>query len=435
MAVRAPHFPKDLKWFNRPQQELLKLQGKFLLLEFFTFGCINCINNLQSIKKIHQAYGDNLHLVGVHVGKFAHEKEDHALESALKRLDVNFAVINDAEHQLSDAYAAKGWPTTILIDERGYIVEHLSGECSVEALEDLLSSYDVKKGLLEREQEKHQHKLHFPTKVMVSEQFLAVANTEAHEVWLSDLEGKVSDVISADRPMGLCLHEEKLYICERDSLTLYDLKNREKRVLLQGLRNPYAVVVQEGTLMVALAGAHLIEVYELQSMRLIEHYGNRFEALRDGDAQSCQLAQTSGLVMMDEILYFVDAESSSLRKIERGRVETLIGEGLFSYGDQNEGKLLLQHPEDLCAGIIGDGCGGGRLFIADTFNNKVKAFYPEDGSMMTLLEDLDEPRGIAKKGCELYIANTNAHEIVVFDLSKMQKRVIVFCFDEVLSRF
>jgi len=429
MAVRAPHFQKDLTWFNTPPQERSALQGRSLLLEFFTFGCINCINNLQSIKKIHQEYGAHLHVIGVHTGKFSHEHEDVAIEKALKRLGIDFGVLNDVEHKVSEAYAVKGWPTTILIDERGYIVEHLSGECSVAELEDLLHSHNIKKSALVIEKEEKKHKLHFPTKVMVSQQVLAVSNTKANEVWLSDLEGTLSNIIFAETPMGLCLHQEKLYICEKDKLTQYDLKRQHKTVLLQGLRNPYDVVVQEGMLILALAGSHLIELYELKSMQLIARYGNRFEALRDGDAQSCQLAQPSGMVMMDDVVYFVDAESSSLRKIEQGKVETLIGEGLFSYGDQNEGELLLQHPEALCAGIIGDGCGGGRLFIADTFNNKVKAFYPEDGSMMTLLEDLDEPRGIAKKGCELYIANTNADEIVVFDLSKMQRRVIQFRFD------
>ncbi|MCJ7765989.1 MAG: hypothetical protein MUP09_08635, partial [Thiovulaceae bacterium] len=130
--------------------------------------------------------------------------------------------------------------------------------------------------------------------------------------------------------------------------------------------------------------------------------------------------------VMDETVWFVDAESSSLRKIENEVVSTAIGEGLFTFGDSSEGELLLQHPQSVCAGIIGDGCGGGRLFIADTFNNAVKAYFPDDHSLMTLLEGLNEPGGISKKGCELYIANSNAHEIVVFDLSEMKSRVMEF---------
>ena len=131
---------------------------------------------------------------------------------------------------------------------------------------------------------------------------------------------------------------------------------------------------------------------------------------------------------MDETLYFVDAESSSLRKIENSEVSTLIGDGLFTFGDSDSDEILLQHPQGVCPGIIGDGCGGGRLFIADTFNNKVKAYYPEDNSMRTLLEGLNEPSGISKKGCELIIAYTMAHEVVVFDRSKMESKVIEFMF-------
>jgi len=224
--------------------------------------------------------------------------------------------------------------------------------------------------------------------------------------------------------------DQKLYICESGAgqVTGYDMVTTEKRMVVEGLRNPYDIAVDGDRLIVASAGSHQIQIYAQKSKALQATYGNRFEALRDGRGDACQLAQPSGLTLLDGMVWFVDAESSSLRKIEEGEVVTAIGEGLFTYGDSNEGELLLQHPQGVTAGIVGDGCGGGRLFIADTFNNKVKAYFPDDHSIMTLLDGLDEPGGIAKKGCELYIANTNTHEIVVFDLSRMEKRVMAFSF-------
>ncbi|MBU1642622.1 redoxin domain-containing protein [bacterium] len=429
MAVRAPAFARELEWFNTEPLLLSELKGRYLLLDFFTFGCINCLNNLRTIKSLHTLYGKELCVIGVHTGKFTREKEPSALQQALYRHGIEFAVVNDPAHLMADAYTAKGWPTTILIDERGYIVEQTNGEQKVEEWKRILGSFGletcrgassnrgVKRGLL------------FPQKVLAADTFLAVANTGNGDVWLSDYDGAVSTVIEElQAPMGMAFADNKLYICESEAgqVISFDMVTKEKCTVIEGLCNPYDIAVNDDNLVVALAGSHQIALYKRSDLTLLQSYGNGFEALRDGRAEVCQLAQPSGLSIMDGAVWFVDAESSSLRKIESAEVSTSIGEGLFTFGDSNEGEMLLQHPQGVCAGIIGDGCGGGRLFIADTFNNKVKAYFPDDNSMMTLLEGLNEPGGISKKGCELYIANTNAHEIVVFDLSKMQNRVMAF---------
>jgi len=430
MVVRAPAFREGLRWLNSDPLVLSELKGKYILLDFFTFGCINCLNNLNMIKKLHERFGDELVVIGVHTGKFSHEKELSALNEALLRYEITYAVINDPEHVISDAYAARGWPTTILVDNRGYIAHHASGEQKLLEWNGRLSSCGLSAKYKKNDTSSYAKILSFPQKVLTTPDFLAVANTNKNEVWLSDYEGTVLEVISSKRPMGMVYENNMLYICETDSISQYDVTRKTKQTIIGNLRNPYDIVIKEHKLIVALAGSHLINIYDIETKTLLNSYGNKFEALRDGPADECQLAQPSGLTQLDEVTYFVDAESSSLRKIEDGKVSTLIGEGLYTYGDSNRDELLLQHPQATCAGVMGDGCGGGRLFIADTFNNKVKAYYPEDGSMMTLLEDLNEPSGISKKGCELFIANTNEHEIVVFDLSKMESRVMAFRFED-----
>lgn len=430
-VVRAPAFSEGLDWVNSAPLKLSELRGRYILLDFFTFGCINCLNNLQTISALHASYGDELCVIGIHTGKFTHEKELDALQKALVRYGITYAVVNDPEHLLSDAYAAKGWPTTILVDNRGYIAHHASGEQNLTEWRGRLASCGLSAKFGKSGHQERQKRLSFPQKVLTTPDFLALANTNNNEVWLSDYKGRVFEIIATDHPMGMAFDDGVLYICEsrQGRIIAYDIKTKDKQTIVKNLRNPFDISVDSEVVTVALAGAHLINRYSLKDFRLLESYGNRFEALRDGSADTCQLAQPSGLAAMDGTLYFVDAESSSLRKIENGSVTTLIGEGLFTFGDSSEGELLLQHPQGLCPGIIGDGCGGGRLFIADTFNNKVKAYFPDANTMRTLLEDLDEPAGIAKKGCELFIANTNAHEIVVFDLSKMEKRVMEFTFD------
>ena len=431
MAVRAPAFANGLAWSNSAPVLLSELKGRIVLLDFFTFGCINCLNNLQTVRSLHALYGDQLCVIGVHTGKFPHEKEASALQKALQRHGIRFAVVNDPQHLTADAYAVKGWPTTILIDDRGYIAEHRIGEQKLEAWQTTLSSFGMEPHPEHPAVKAPDRALAFPQKVLATDSFLAVANTGSGEVWLSDYDGSVFDIIAdLQEPMGMAYADEKLYICENGGgrIICFDTVTKEKRTVIEGLRNPFDIVIEKGDIVVTAAGSHQILLYDLATMELQTVYGNRFEALRDGRADECQLAQPSGLALMEETIWFVDAESSSLRKIENGEMTTAIGEGLFTYGDSNEGELLLQHPQGVCAGIVGDGCGGGRLFIADTFNNKVKAYFPDDNSMMTLLEGLNEPGGIAKRGCELYIADTNAHEIIAFDLSKMQSRVMRFRF-------
>jgi len=430
MVVRAPAFQVGLRWLNSDPLVLSELKGKYILLDFFTFGCINCLNNLETIKKLHERFGNELVVIGVHTGKFSHEKELDALKEALLRHEITYPVVNDPEHVIADAYAARGWPTTILVDNRGYIAHHSSGEQKLLEWNGRLSSCGLSAKYKKNDTPSHVKILSFPQKVLATPDFLAVANTNKNEVWLSDYEGNVSETITVEKPMGMACDNNILYICESDCISQYDLSTKNKQIAIENLRNPYDVVIAGNSLIVALAGSHLINVYDLETKMLINSYGNKFEALRDGPADECQLAQPSGLTQLDAITYFVDAESSSLRKIENKMVSTLVGEGLFTFGDSNSDEILLQHPQDISAGIMGDGCGGGRLFIADTFNNKVKAYYPEDNSMITLLEGLNEPSGISKKGCELYIANTNAHEVVVFDLSKMESRVMEFRFND-----
>lgn len=430
MAVRAPSFTQDLEWLQSPPLALSELKGRWVLLEFFTFGCINCINNIETIKKLHLAYQDSLTVIGVHTGKFDYEKETSAIQTALHRFNIPYPVINDPLHTLATAYTVKGWPGTILIDPNGYIVEHLSGEQDLETWSTLLQDYGVTPKEREEIPAVNRHTLSFPQKVLATQEYLFVANTAAHEVWRCDYAGKVLEIISADSPMGMAYTPEGLYICEsrRGVLSFYDFKTQTKHLLLENLRNPYDVTFSKECLTVALAGSHQLKQYHPQSLKLLQTFGNRFEALRDGDAESCQLAQPSALTKLDETLFFLDAESSSLRALENGVVTTLSGEGLFSFGDTQENGEQFQHPQGLCGGIIGDGCGGGRLFIADTFNHKIKVYYPEEHSLMTLMENLQAPADVTKKGCKLYIANTNAHEILEYDLSSMQATVMQFTF-------
>lgn len=427
MAVRAPELVSGI-WRNSAPLKLSQLRGRVVILDFFTYGCINCLNNLQTMIALQERYGASLTIIGVHSGKFDREKATEGLDNAIVRLGITYAVIDDASHRLWQQYAVKAWPTTVVIDRRGYVCATFRGERTVMDFKEILEAEGIAPDAKEPSKPFEGEGLRFPQKVCCMEEALAVANTGADSVWLCGYDGRVLERFEGFcEPMGMACDGTTLYIAERGSGTVTRLETQSgsRKKVLEGLHAPWDLALSEGVLYVAQAGAHQITAHALEDFRTAAVWGNRFEALRDGVFEEAQLAQPSGLSLLYDRLWFVDAESSALRYIEGENVHTAVGEGLHTFGDSDEGELLLQHPQGVVAGQYGDGCGGGRIFIADTFNGKIKVYNPDDGSMMTLLDTLHEPGGIAKKGCTLYIADTNAHAIVAFDLRTMSQSLFL----------
>ncbi|MBD3800007.1 MAG: redoxin domain-containing protein [Campylobacterales bacterium] len=420
MTVRAPELLSG-DWVAGGPLRLRALRPRAVLLDFFTFGCINCMNNLPMLKRLHSRYGDSLQVVGVHSGKFPHEKEGDAVHDAVARLGISYPVLNDPDGTLVDQYAVKAWPTMVLIDGSGHIAATFRGEAQGVAIDLALR----KLGLLPREVASESAALpgplRFPEAVLVTDEQTFIANSGGGDVREYNAAGQLVRRFTPFRtPAALALSEGMLYIVDRaaGSVCRIDLRTEERTVLFEQLRSPSALIVEAETITIAEAGAHTVTVYDRETLRLLQTYGNRFEALRDGAGEAAQLAQPMGLARCDDgILWFVDAESSALRCIENGSVQTVVGEGLFTWGDSDSGPILLQHPQGITCGRIGDGCGGGRLFVADTYNGKLKVYDPQSGRMMTLMEGLKEPAGVCKRGCSLYIAESGAHRVIRYDLS------------------
>ncbi len=117
-------------WLNTGGKvlDLEKLRGKIVLLDFWTFCCINCLHVLDELRPLEQQYADVLVTVGVHSPKFEHEADPVALAAAVERYEISHPVLDDPELLTWQAYAARAWPTLVVIDPEGYIVAHLSGE-------------------------------------------------------------------------------------------------------------------------------------------------------------------------------------------------------------------------------------------------------------------------------------------------------------------
>jgi sugar lactone lactonase YvrE len=246
-------------------------------------------------------------------------------------------------------------------------------------------------------------------------------------------------------PQGMALAGETLYVAdaENHAIRRVDLARRtvatiagtgrQARALGQAgrgettaLNSPWDLAAHQGVLYIAMAGSHQVWRMDLATGIVRPHAGVGREARVDGPLPDAALAQPSGLTTDGRQLYVADSESSAIRSVdmdEEGVAETVAGGDLFEFGDRDgQGReVRLQHPLDVTY-------HRGLLYVADTYNHKIKRLSPEDGVAETLvgagepgLRDgaralFHEPSGLCAAGDALYVADTNNHAIRVVDL-------------------
>ncbi|MFZ3415847.1 NHL domain-containing thioredoxin family protein [Arthrobacter sp. 3Tela_A] len=201
--VRASEL-EGRNWLNTggKQLGLEDLRGKIVLLDFWTFCCINCLHVLDELRPLEEKYSDVLVTVGVHSPKFEHEADPVALAAAVERYEIHHPVLDDPELATWQAYTARAWPTLVVIDPEGYIVAHLSGEGHAAGLESLVAELVAEheaKGTLHRGDgpyvpaEATSGDLRFPGKaVALPEGTFLVADTGHHR--LVELEADLATV-------------------------------------------------------------------------------------------------------------------------------------------------------------------------------------------------------------------------------------------------
>jgi sugar lactone lactonase YvrE len=194
------------------------------------------------------------------------------------------------------------------------------------------------------------------------------------------------------------------------------------------LNSPWDLALVGRELYIAMAGCHQIWAMHVETAEVRVLAGTGREGLLDGPREMGALAQPSGLATDGRILYVADSEISAIRRIElgpRGALRTLVGLDLFEFGDVDGTgpQVRLQHP-------LGVALAEGRLFVADTYNHKIKTLDPERLTCATFagtgrpgFEDggpdeatFAEPGGLSAAAGRLFVADTNNHAIRVVDL-------------------
>jgi thiol-disulfide isomerase/thioredoxin len=140
VRVRAPE-PRGRRWLNTGGRDvtLAGLRGRIVLLDFWTFCCVNCLHVLDELRHLEEKYGDVLVTIGVHSPKFEHEKDPDAVAAAVERYGVAHPVLDDPELHTWQQYAARAWPTLAVVDPEGYVVATMAGEGHAEGLDRLIA--------------------------------------------------------------------------------------------------------------------------------------------------------------------------------------------------------------------------------------------------------------------------------------------------------
>ena len=441
MHVRAPEL-KGRGWLNTGGQELSlgDFRGRFLLLDFWTFCCINCLHVLDELRPLEEKYGDALVIVGVHSPKFAHEGEEAAVRAAVERYEVGHPVLDDPELITWQNYTARAWPTLVLVDPNGYVVAQYSGEGHEHALDALLAELIVQHeeaGTLTRGRSPYvaptpePTDLRFPAKVVALDNGFLVADAGNHSIveLAADATTVVrrigsgqrgftdgtADAASFSEPNGLVVLPSDVAAKIGYDVVVADTVNHALRgvsladgqvTTLVGtgkqwmdgdgtdvLSSPWDVAWWGDKVWIAMAGVHQLWTFDPFTGETAVAAGTTNEGLKDGPLGDAWFAQTSGLAADGDRLWLADSEISALRWIDT-EVHTAVGTGLFDFGlrDGKASEALLQHP--LGVTVLPDG----SVAIADTYNGAVRRYDPRTETVETMATGLAEPSGAVVVG-------------------------------------
>ncbi len=426
------------------------------------------------MRKLEHKYGDELAVIGVHSAKFTSERDTENIRKAVLRYELEHPVINDAEFAVWQQYSCRAWPTIVFLDPEARIIGRHEGEITFEQFDPIIrqmvQEFDAQ-GLIDRTplgliaEREAASGLSFPGKILADEAsgMLYVSDSNHNRIVVATTGGEVVRVAGSgepglkdgdlgtaqfDHPQGMALDGDVLYVAdtENHAIRRVDMSGgtvetvagtgRQARghsrvgdALSSDLSSPWDLALHDGALYIAMAGIHQLWKLDLKGSQVRPYAGNGREAPVDGPLLSASLDQPSGITTDGEVLYFADSEASAIRTAdltEDGRVTSIVGLDLFVFGDVDGSgdEVRLQHP-------LGIHFHDGVVYIADSYNNKIKRLYPRTRTVVTFLGTgeaghrdgeggqaiFHEPCGLSVAGGKLYVADTNNHAIRVADLN------------------
>ncbi|MFC5634032.1 NHL domain-containing thioredoxin family protein [Streptomyces bullii] len=467
VRVRAPELTGKGGWLNTGGQQysLADLRGRIVVLDFWTFCCVNCLHVLDELRALEEKHRDTVVVIGVHSPKFVHEAEHQAVVDAVERYGVEHPVLDDPELATWKQYAVRAWPTLVVIDPEGYVVAQHAGEGHVHAIERLVTELEAEheaKGTLRRGDgpyvapEPEPTVLRFPGKALVLPSGnLLVSDTTRHQLVELAADGETvvrrigagvrgfadgsCDAAAFNEPQGLAFLEDGSVVVAdtvNHALRRWDPATGEVTTLagtghqwMQGrptsgparevdLSSPWDVAWWQGKVWIAMAGVHQLWVYDpaggsdqalgSEGGTVAVAAGTTNEGLVDGPGAEAWFAQPSGLAATPDRLWLADSETSALRWVDPdGSVHTAVGTGLFDFGHRDGAaeQALFQHPLGVTA------LPDGSVAVADTYNHALRRYDPATGEVTTLATDLREPSDAVLHGDDIVVVESARHRL------------------------
>ncbi|MFF9568668.1 NHL domain-containing thioredoxin family protein [Streptomyces sp. NPDC014685] len=472
--VRAPELVGKGGWLNTGDQQytLADLRGRIVILDFWTFCCVNCLHVLDELRELEEKHRDTVVIIGVHSPKFVHEAEHRAVVDAVERYGVHHPVLDDPELATWKQYAVRAWPTLVVIDPEGYVVAQHAGEGHAHAIEKLVEELEAEhgaKGTLRRGDgpyvapEPVATHLRFPGKaLLLPDGGFLVSDTTRHRLVETGPDGETvrrhigtgdrglvdggPDAVRFSEPQGLAaLPDGRIVVADtvNHALRAFDPATDGTTTLAgtgrqwwQGsptsgparevdLSSPWDVAWFADRLWIAMAGVHQLWTYDPGTGTVRAEAGTTNEGLVDGPAAEAWFAQPSGLAVSADgtRLWVADSETSALRYVERDgtgfAVRTAVGTGLFDFGhrDGAAGQALLQHPLGVTA------LPDGSVAVCDTYNHALRRYDPVGDEVTTLATDLREPSDAVLVDGDLVVVESARHRLTRLRLPEEAVRV------------
>ncbi len=474
------------KWLNLARDlKISDLKNRVILLDFWAYDCVNCLQVNSKIKELEQKLGSKLAVIGVHCARFDASKDVKEIRKAIIKHDIDYAIINDQNLAVCNNFKANQLPTAIIIDPHGEISNNYVGNNEIEKrlekdLKKMITKYNYQ---LNREQlpillEKNKingHVLASPTKLEYAADFeynrvkrpvIFIANSGKNNIIISSLSGEIIAKIGSNHPgfedgdlesssfnfpNGLIYKNHKLYVADtnNNAIRIVDFNENKVSTLIAdqipaqddeknniNLSSPTDLKFYPDAenIIIASAGTNQILQYNLEKQTAKIIAGNSEDGIVDGKYPKNSLSQTLALAVFHSKIYFIDAKSSALRVIDQnGEVTTLIGQGILKFGNQNGDKseALMQHP----SGLVVDDTG---VYITDSYNHIIKKYdflnhkisnffgAKNKGDNIGSKEktEFDEPSGVISLLDKFYIADSNNDRIVIVNRGDFKATIL-----------
>jgi NHL repeat len=471
-AARAdvPELPPSLHWVNiRGSVRLAGLRGHIVLLFFWSADSVYSIESLAELLELGKRHPGALAMVGVHTPKYPEQQTDQAVLKAVHRNHLRMPVANDAHWLAWRQFGIGAWPTVLLIDAAGHLAARLVGAHRDAELDDAIARLREESAADEQAGEAPTRRniraeprttLSFPAHVLATDSRMYVSDTGHHRVLECTHDGRVLRQFGSgtagnwdgqlagsgfNGPEGLALGGDSLYVADTGNhcVRRVRLDSGDVQTMLGTGRtgphdgegdpagprvpidSPRAVAVDGDALYVAAAGRHQILRADLRDHAVNVVAGSGWPGVRDGIGGQSRLEQPSALALLTGQLLIAGAAGNAIQRLRLSdlALNTLAGASSWEFGDRDGpgAEARFAYPSGLAA-------SGKQVFVADTYNNRLRTLNPFTGETGTLAIDreLHEPQGLSFAAGSLWVADRNDHAILRVDPeSRVATRVAV----------